>query len=64
MATPHVTGVVALLYAQDPTSDWRVIRNKILAGDGTAAAQNTTITGRRTFTLWHPIFRCWCGFQI
>ena len=32
MATPHVTGVAALLKAQDPTRDWRAIRNLILAG--------------------------------
>ncbi len=32
MAAPHVTGVAALLKAQDPTRDWRAIRNLILAG--------------------------------
>jgi subtilisin family serine protease len=32
MATPHVTGVAALLKAQDPARDWRAIRNLILAG--------------------------------
>ena len=32
MATPHVTGVASLLKAQDPTRDWRAIRNLILAG--------------------------------
>src|SRR5438034_1137492 len=32
MATPHVTGVAALLKAQDGTRDWRAIRNLILAG--------------------------------
>ena len=32
MATPHVTGVAALLKAQDPTRDWRAIKNLILAG--------------------------------
>jgi subtilisin family serine protease len=31
MATPHVTGVAALLKAQDGTRDWRAIRNLILA---------------------------------
>jgi len=32
MATPHVTGVAALLEAQDMTRDWRAIKNLILAG--------------------------------
>jgi len=32
MATPHVTGVVALLKAQDPTRDWRALKNLVLAG--------------------------------
>ena len=32
MAAPHVTGVAALLKAQDPTRDWSAIRNLILAG--------------------------------
>jgi subtilisin family serine protease len=32
MATPHVSGVAALLKAQDPTRDWKAIRNLILTG--------------------------------
>ena len=32
MATPHVTGVAALLQAHDPSLDWRGIKNLILAG--------------------------------
>jgi hypothetical protein len=32
MATPHVTGVAALLKAQDQRRDWRAIKNLILAG--------------------------------
>src|SRR2546426_954281 len=35
MATPHVTGVAALLKAQDPTRDWRAIKNLILTGGDT-----------------------------
>jgi len=48
MAAPHVTGVVALLAAQDPTLSWWELRNRVLAGgDVIPATQNTTITGRR-----------------
>lgn len=32
MAAPHVTGVAALLYEQEPDRDWRAIRNLIFAG--------------------------------
>ena len=45
MATPHVTGVAALLKAQNPSRDWRAIKNLILAsGD---PIPGDTITGRR-----------------
>jgi len=47
-ATPFATGVVALLAAQDPSRDWRALRNLILSGgDAIDAADGTTITGRR-----------------
>ena len=46
MATPHVTGVAALLKAQDPTRDWRAIRNLLLTG-GDARPALETVTGRR-----------------
>jgi subtilisin family serine protease len=32
MATPHVTGTVALLAAQNPALDWRALKNLILTG--------------------------------
>lgn len=32
MAAPHVTGTLALLAAQDPTRDWRILKNLVLAG--------------------------------
>ncbi len=32
MATAYVTGVIGLLAAQDPSRDWRAIKNLILAG--------------------------------
>ncbi len=48
MATPHVTGVAALLKAQSPNLDWRAIKNRILSGgDATVAAQSTTISQKR-----------------
>jgi subtilisin family serine protease len=48
MATPHVTGVAALLEAQDPGRDWRAIRNLLLAGaDANAAMAGSTVTGGR-----------------
>ena len=47
MATPHVTGVAALLYAQNPTQDWRAVKNLILAGGEPRPALANTVTGRR-----------------
>jgi subtilase family serine protease len=48
MATPHVTGVAALLKAQDPSRDWRAIRNLLLAGgDDNTALGGITVTGKR-----------------
>lgn len=47
MAAPHVTGVAALLAAQDPTRDWRSIKNLILAGGDTLSSLAQTITGKR-----------------
>ena len=47
MATPHVTGVAALLKAHDPARDWRAIKNLILAGGDGNPALNDTITRKR-----------------
>ena len=48
MATPHVTGVAALLAAQNPARDWKTIRNLILAGGAATSALNgKSVTGRR-----------------
>jgi hypothetical protein len=47
MATPHVTGVVALLKAQNPGLDWRGIKNLILAGGDANASALQTVTQKR-----------------
>ncbi len=47
MATPHVTGVAALLQAYDPSLDWRRIKNLILAGGDNVASLTNTITQKR-----------------
>ena len=48
MAAPHVTGVAALLRAQDPLRDWKAIQNLLMAGgDPNASLGTTTISGRR-----------------
>jgi subtilisin family serine protease len=51
MATPHVTGVAALLAANDPTRDWRAIKNLILAGGDLNPDLANTISGRRLNAL-------------
>jgi subtilisin family serine protease len=48
MAAPHVSGLAALLKAQDPSRDWRSIKNLILSGgDPVASLAGKTITGKR-----------------
>jgi hypothetical protein len=47
MATPHVSGVIALLKAQDSNRDWRALKNLVLAGGDTVAALDSTISGKR-----------------
>ena len=47
MATPHVSGVAALLKAQDPNRDWRAIKNLILTGGDTISSMANTITRKR-----------------
>ena len=47
MAAPHVTGVAALLAAQDPTRDWRAIKNLLLAGGDLDLDLAKTVSGRR-----------------
>ncbi|HZI85880.1 MAG TPA: S8 family serine peptidase, partial [Pyrinomonadaceae bacterium] len=47
MATPHVSGVAALLKAQDPNRDWRAIKNLILTGADNVSSMSNTITQKR-----------------
>jgi hypothetical protein len=47
MATPHVTGVAALLKAANPNWDWKSIKNLILAGGDGIASMSSTITQKR-----------------
>jgi len=48
MAAPHVSGVAALLKAQDPSRDWIAIKNLLLAGGrGTPISGLPTLTRKR-----------------
>jgi thermitase len=47
MAAPHVTGVVALLKAADPSRDWRALRNLVIGAGDPLPSLATTISGRR-----------------
>jgi serine protease len=48
MATPHVSGLAALLKSQDLGRDWKTIRNLMLAGgQDNATSAGKTITGKR-----------------
>jgi len=48
MATPHVAGLVALLKAQDPSRDWKQLKNLVLTGAvNSTGAAGRTLTGKR-----------------
>ncbi len=47
MATPHVTGAVALVHSLYPGIDWRAVKNRILAGGDIVSSLDRTVTGRR-----------------
>ena len=47
MATPHVTGAIALLAAQNPSMDWRGLKNLLLAGGDARTSLAQTVTGKR-----------------
>ena len=52
MACPHVAGAAALLWAQDPSADYREIKRRLLAsGDSVPSLANTTSTGKRLNVL-------------
>jgi hypothetical protein len=48
MATPHVTGLAALIESYDASKDWKALKNLILSGgDNKPSMQGNTITGKR-----------------
>ncbi|MBT1073312.1 S8 family serine peptidase [Pelotalea chapellei] len=48
MATPHVTGLAALIKASRPAADWRSIKNLLLSGgDNVTSLAAATLTGKR-----------------
>jgi subtilisin family serine protease len=47
MATPHVTGLVSLVYSLYPGADWRAVKNRIVAGGDIKASMTATVSGRR-----------------
>ena len=47
MSAPHVTGLAALLKAQNPKRNWKDIRNLILNGGNILPGFENTVTGRR-----------------
>lgn len=48
MASPHVSGVAALLYSQDPNRDWKQVKNLLLSGgQSLSSLHGSTMTGRR-----------------
>ena len=47
MATPHVTGAVALINSLFPGIDWRAAKNRILASGDTVPSLAQTVTGKR-----------------
>jgi len=50
MATPHITGVIGLLKAQDPARDWRALKNLVLAGAvPPTQGKIPTLTGGRLY---------------
>jgi len=52
MAAPHVTGLAALIKAQNPGRDWIGIKNLLLAGgDNVSSVYERTVTGKRINAL-------------
>ena len=47
MATPHVSGVVGLIHSLYPGSDWRNVKNRIIAGGDIRGSLNGTVSSRR-----------------
>jgi len=48
MATPQVSGLIALLAAEDGSRDWKTLKNLVIAGGkDIASLDSTTVSGRR-----------------
>jgi len=48
MATPHVSGLIALMKAQNPSLDWKALKNLTIAsGTPLVSLASNTVTGRR-----------------
>ncbi|MGA2344841.1 MAG: FG-GAP-like repeat-containing protein, partial [Candidatus Sulfotelmatobacter sp.] len=47
MATPQVTGAAALLAAQNPSLDWRSLKNVILSGGDSRSSLSQTVSRKR-----------------
>ncbi len=47
ISAPHVSGVAALLQAENPTQDWKAIKNLILAGGDPVSNADWVITGKK-----------------
>lgn len=69
MATPHVTGVAALLKAQNPERNWAAIKNLLLSGGEDIGVMNRLlVTGKRisalgSLTCSNKPFFPRCSFQ-
>ena len=52
MATPQVSGLIALLAAEDPSRDWKTLKNLVIAGGKDIASLDTTTAAGRRIRAW------------